>query len=644
VSLSNRHILFIILLIASFLRLYDYFNIPFTHDEFSALIRLNFDNFYDLIEKGVKVDGHPAGVHVFLYYWTKFFGMSEWVVKLPFTFFGLFSVYLAYLIGKKGYNETVGLITSVYIASLQFTIIYSQIARPYISGLFFGLLMVNYLTNLILNPEMNFKRNICFFILSASLCTYNHHFSLLFAFIVGLTGIILIKKEYRKNYILAGLIVFLLYTPHFKIFFYQFGIGGVGGADGWLGKPNQNFLFQFIYYIFHYSFIAIFLAVVIACLGFIKSKERKINYRFIIVSLIWFITPFLIGYFYSVYRNPVLQYSVLLFSFPFLFFILFAFIKAQSVKVNLILVLIIFFVNVSTLIFQRKHYRLMYSSIYEHNLINYKKFSDTECRTIFLIDSKKKINDYIVAKSNFNKDFILLSEKLPKLIDLKRYLEKEFKRNDKLYLGCISSIQSNIVPLIQDYFPTIENQNNYFGGTTYLFSKRQNKNINYISVLDFDGRIPENWSSIEKNRIVQRGQLNNRNCYRLTKEIEWGPTFSIPLSNVLKNKNNFIDISIDAMSSDSMDGTVLVAALESKGENIYWGGTDFSELYLNESNDTIIQHFHHSIKFSDINLNYDYIELKVFIWNKNKKDLILDNFKIVLRDGNPLIYGLVEKF
>ncbi len=38
----------------------------------------------ELIEGGVKVDGHPAGIHVFLYYWTKLFGTNEWIVKLPF--------------------------------------------------------------------------------------------------------------------------------------------------------------------------------------------------------------------------------------------------------------------------------------------------------------------------------------------------------------------------------------------------------------------------------------------------------------------------------------------------------------------------------------------------------------------------------
>ena len=138
---TNKLLLVLIIIVGTVLRFYNYGEIPFTHDEFSALSRLNFDNFNDLIEKGVKIDAHPAGVHVFMYYWTTFFGSAEWVVKLPFTVIGTLSIFLIYLIGKNWFNETVGLISASFITSIQFTVIYSQIARPYISGLFFSLLM-----------------------------------------------------------------------------------------------------------------------------------------------------------------------------------------------------------------------------------------------------------------------------------------------------------------------------------------------------------------------------------------------------------------------------------------------------------------------------------------------------------------------
>ena len=117
-KLTNRSLLIIIMIVAAVLRFYNYFEIPFTHDEFSALFRTNFPDFQTLIDQGVKVDGHPAGVQVFLYYWVQLFGIHEWSIKLPFTLMGIASVYLMYLIAKFWYNETVALISISFFATL----------------------------------------------------------------------------------------------------------------------------------------------------------------------------------------------------------------------------------------------------------------------------------------------------------------------------------------------------------------------------------------------------------------------------------------------------------------------------------------------------------------------------------------------
>ena len=51
--LSIDHLLLIIILgIGAALRFYDYSNLPYSFDEFSALFRTRFDNFSDLIRYG----------------------------------------------------------------------------------------------------------------------------------------------------------------------------------------------------------------------------------------------------------------------------------------------------------------------------------------------------------------------------------------------------------------------------------------------------------------------------------------------------------------------------------------------------------------------------------------------------------------
>lgn len=638
-KLTNNKIIILILLIATILRFFNYFEIPFTHDEFSALFRLNFNSFSELIEQGVKVDGHPAGIQVFEFYWTRLFGVQEWVVKLPFTIFGIAAVYLIFLIGKKWFNETVGLISAAFLATIQYTVMYSQIARPYISGMFFSLLMVYYWSNLMMSPSKNGYKNSALFIVSASFCAYNHHFSLLFAAMVGLSGLFIIQRKYLLKYIISGLLIFVLYIPHLSIFFYQLQVGGV---EGWLGKPQNDFLFQFIYYVFNYSIFAIAIALVISLMGFKDIKRNVLNSKFILLALIWFMFPLLLGFFYSTYVNAVLQFSVLIFSFPFLYFVFFGHLKAYTAKVNLLLVSVILITNVLTLIYNRDHYNVFYNSVYEKILTDYIEIKKDNENSIFIIYSHKKISQYYIPKLDVDTNYIDYSDSLRNTQALKAYLEKESKMHDKLFFGCLCSISPNVIPLIQDYYSNIEIQKNYFGGTVYLFNKEQNKNENLISNLDFESKNSRNWVNVDTANYLLLPQ-ENKACYLIDSTTEWGPTFSIPLNDIKEDKNNFIDLSVSASAKSKLEGVVLVGVLESNGASIYWGGTEFEQYQLADNENGRWFKVHHSLKLSDINLKSDNITLKVFIWNKGKMDFTIDDFSIKIRKGNPIIYGLNER-
>ena len=124
---------------------------------------------------------------------------------------------------------------------------------------------------------------------------------------------------------------------------------------------------------------------------------------------------------------------------------------------------------------------------------------------------------------------------------------------------------------------------------------------------------------------------------------EWSPTYSKELNNIISNENNFIDISVDAYTNENLEGVILVSSIESNGVVIHWGGTDFNRLIPLDGLKSTWTTFYHSIKLSDVNQNYDNTVLKTFIWNKGRKNFIIDDFKIELRKGNPVIYGLVEK-
>jgi len=637
--LNNKIIIILIIIVATILRFINYCEIPFTHDEFSALFRLDFSSFSELIEKGVKIDGHPAGIQVFLYYWTNLFGMSEWIVKLPFTVMGILSVFLIYLIGKKWYNETVGLISATFLASIQYTVIHSQIARPYISGLFFSLLMVHFWTEIMLSPYKNFYKNSLFFILTATLCAYNHHFSLLFAIIAGISGLFFIKKPYLKKYILCGVIIFLLYIPHLNIFFYQLNIGGV---EGWLAKPDNTFIIKFLFYIFNFSFLSVLTAIALIILGIFHTAQKKFSPKKLILFAGWFLVPFLTGFFYSKYLHAVLQFSVLIFTAPFLFFILFGHIKSFSPRTNLIIVIVILTVNIFSLTTERKHYKLLYESPYEQILKDHLEAHNENDSITSIIDSHKKITNYYLEKQSCNPDFVWY-DSFEGIEDFIIFLKTQSKIKNKLYLGCLSSNNPLTVPVIQDYFPAKISQKNYVGGTTYLFSGNNHKKTTIIELQGFESNSNDNWTSIKETNLTGTESFEGTYSYLIDSLTEWSPTCSVLLDKIINNQNNFIDISVKVKYRNNNFDALLVATLETPEKEIHWDGTPLEIFTVSKNSEENWFTAHHSIKLSDIPLNHNNIKLKTYIWNKGRESFLIDNFKIELRNGNPVIYGLTEK-
>ena len=241
---NNYPILFLIA-IATILRFYHLFELEYTYDELSALNRTEYDSLSEVIDKGVmKLDTHPALVQVFLYFYCKFFGTAEWIVKLPFIVAGIGSVFIVYQIAKKWFNETAALLTTTMLACTQYYVFYSVTARPYISGLLLSLLALKYLLDVLFDDTLN-KRKYVLLSVFLALCALNHHFSMMFAALCGIVGLLFISKKNALYYLLTCIGAVIIYSPHFPILLYQLKMGGIGSqSGGWLNPPENNFIIQ----------------------------------------------------------------------------------------------------------------------------------------------------------------------------------------------------------------------------------------------------------------------------------------------------------------------------------------------------------------------------------------------------------------
>ena len=291
----NEVILAVILLVAAILRFYNYSNLSITNDELDVLLRLRFSTLKEVIDIGVRPDGHPAGVQIFMYYWTNLFGITEASMRFPFVIAGIIVVLFSYLVPAYYFNKTAGLYSAATMCFLQFPLIYSQIARPYCPGLMFTLMSAWFWYLVLFRPNTRLGLKVAGYTISTTLAIYMHYFSFFQVMIIGLTGFAFINKSNYKGYLLSALFIFMLFLPHFNISLDHVKLGGLKEL-GWLGTPDQgeNWFLKYLFFTFNYSYALIGLLGIIFLTSLYHIRQNFIITKHHLVFLLWFIVPFLV--------------------------------------------------------------------------------------------------------------------------------------------------------------------------------------------------------------------------------------------------------------------------------------------------------------------------------------------------------------
>ncbi len=639
-------LLAVILIIGSLLRFYHYSQIPFTYDEFSAFFRTGFDNFRDLIEFGVKTtDTHPAGVQVFMYYWIKWFGTSEPVVKLPFTLMGIASVFLSYKVASRWFNGTVGIITATYIAVIQYTVMYSVIARPYASGMFLALLMVMLWTNTVFNRGKNYYWFLAGYIIVSAMNAYNHHFSLLLAAMVGFTGLFFIPKKHLKSYMAAGVMIFILYIPHLPIFFTQLGYKGI---ESWLGKPGPMFFFNYLGFILHFNIWFYLVTIVLIILSIIyRTDEIKENNKFRIIGFSWFFITFFTGFFYSVYVSAIIQYSVLIFTFPFLLMAVFSYFRELKILPKSLIVVIIASAGIYTLVFNRQYYKYFYSSGLKEILTESKRTVEQlgDKNVTIVLNSIENVNDYYLKKLNISDSGFLYINKMGDYIHFRELLKKI--KTDYLAITWANYTDLQYLQIAEDIFPFIIEKKTWFTSSFYLLKKTEPEDyspadkIVFETINDYETLVIPGWDTVPENLILPKDNPAANHYIQLSKFSNYSPGITVRLDSITNDDNNLIFISLDAYFLTKPSEVLLISEISSGNKVIDWRSTPFTD-FISNANER--QTVFHPVKLSDINIDSKDATLSVAVWNKSKAKVLIDDFKVMTYEGNKVIYGQFEKF
>lgn len=635
---TNNFLLLAILLVATILRFWNYAHIPYMHDELSALIRSRAGSFSELIQKAKLTDVHPIGVHVFIHYWSAIFGKNEMIIKLPFIICGIVAIYYSYKIAEKWFNPTVGLLTASCLATLQFPIMYGQLERPYATGFLFTVLMVWCWTNYFFGEKGKQKASLIGFVIAASLCTYNHYYSLLFAAIVGATGLFFINKENAKKYLIACASILILFVPHITITLFQFSNGQGDSPDSWIAKPGPDWLFVFIKYLFHYSgFLYLLILSILLGSVYYLNREKPGLYKMRIVAFIWALLPFLIIYIYSVKVNPALQFSSMTFSLPFIFIFLFSFYRELTVPLKISLLSVLMIVNTITLFAVRKHNIVFYTQPYEQmakmsieTIIEHGEKDVTVAHKIM-----EGFIDYYFEKDAQKFNYLRIDT--PNSIAFNNYVNSQTS-----HYFVIGNAPLEYIAIIKEKYPYMIKKVEGFTCSVYCFTSEKPLNeIKEIVVFseknDFSAQ-KEGWSHFMSQ--IKKNSIGN-SYYYMDSSIEFGCTYSNFITNVINNRYNILNITVTINTSDSLANPVIVFDMAEGEKSIMWSGVEYNNYRFKKGKNKMYL----GVLCAGLKLKKNMTPtFKVYIWNKSKSKIEVDDFNIEAVESNPYIYGLYEPF
>ncbi len=602
------------ILIGAFLRIYGFSDWSLSNDELSAISRTNFNSFSELIDKGIWVDGHPALIQIFEYYWIQLFGNSAFVVRLPFVLMSIGSCIYFYRLLSNWLNKNAALIgLSLFVPNYLF-VLYAQIARPYTAGLFFVVAFTFYLLRFL--QTNNIKKNtvgLIFFGLAASL---THYFSALSVFLIYLSASVYWNKQNLKAYFLLALTIVLLYLPHLSITLNHLKIGGVT----WLSRPEPGYLNRFISYFFQGSIVfQIILFAVLSIIGI--RKGIKVELKPILIALFVFFSCFFVAYYYSIYKTPVLQFSVLIFVAPFLIVIIAAVI---SKKANIKLI-----IGLSSLLILTGSYSLIKENQFysKKPFANFKNVAENSVRITKELGKENVLSianssnpyylEYYTSKidPSFQYNLVDIGDAVS-IADVRDVI-KNSQKGYVLIAYANSVIPAEIHEFAKQKYPVVHFHERHFNSDIIVYSKGKNERKTYF---ESSYLIDSKWD-INRSLLQDSIFYSDSVAFHQTVETPYALTFRDTLGNLVNEDNRYLTISAQLFSNTSVDMS-LVFNVNRGDSSVFWRGTNAKPFF---TKNTWYEFMYVFEKPSHL-LPSD--QVVIYFWNPNKQNLFIDEFKL----------------
>ncbi len=182
---------------------------------------------FGMVTQYAIADFHPPGWFVILWVWGKLFGYSEISVRLPSVIFGVLTMYITYLLGKKIVSKNLGLLAALLLCINPLHIYYSQEARMYSLASLAVAINILLLIKIIKGEKVSL-----IFLVISNLGILLSDYVAYFIFPAQLVLILLLRqKETIKKWVLGlagALVLFAVWLP---VFLSQLNTGASASAN-----------------------------------------------------------------------------------------------------------------------------------------------------------------------------------------------------------------------------------------------------------------------------------------------------------------------------------------------------------------------------------------------------------------------------
>ncbi|WP_224093166.1 glycosyltransferase family 39 protein [Nostoc sp. MS1] len=196
-------------------------------DEGSTYFNALPTNLHEVINTVIYSELNPPGFYLIMHKWIQWFGADDVIFKLPVFIFGILLIPATYTLGSLISSPKIGLIAAAVTTFEPNAIYYSQEARPYtLAALLCCLILILYC------KAINSDKQIWYLIglvICADIMLYVQYTSLILLASLAIVTVYLwwsgVANIRPIRFVIAGVIIFLLFTPWLKIFLIHLSTG-----------------------------------------------------------------------------------------------------------------------------------------------------------------------------------------------------------------------------------------------------------------------------------------------------------------------------------------------------------------------------------------------------------------------------------